>query len=59
MRAYARQVALGEEFDEEDEDWAEDEGVEEKSFRLGEQDEQFHDYTSMNLKEDSINRCTG
>lgn len=52
-------MALGEEFDEEDEDWAEDEGVEEKSFRLGEQDEQFHDYTSMNLKEDSINRCTG
>ena len=49
-------MALGEEDDVDDEDWAEEEGPEEASFRLGEQDEQFHDYTGMHLKDDSVNR---
>lgn len=53
-----RQAALGEEADEEDEDWAEEEAEEEGGyFRLGEQDEQFHDYSALPLKDDHANRC--
>ena len=42
----------------EDADWAEEEPADEDYFRLGEQDEQFHDYADLPLKEDHPNRCS-